>query len=363
MTLTEASYFTRRFAPFVVILILVFLIFFYAFKLLLLLGQAQPTKPTNTAQVVTDPKFGQIPLPQLPEATPSAQAQFILDTLDGTPNFPNATTAAQVYFLPQEPSRFGFLQRIYFMAQNAGFDTEQIKHQLQEKTAIFGDGKRRLTIDITNYNFSYKYTLTKDDTFVETAQVPADPKFIEQKAIDYLRTIDRYPAELAQGKPNSTYLYFNPLTTELATVANAADANMVEVDFFRPDVNGYPVVSPNYYHSPHYVVMVFNGNDVRVVRAQVQLFARSTDQIGSYPIKTPDEAWQQLQAGKGYIVAGDIQANPQVKIKKVMLAYLDPAQYEEYMQPVYVFLADNNVITYVPALIDEYFIDPAKQEE
>lgn len=354
MTLTEAAFFTKRFAPFGIIGILVILIFYYSFQLLVLVGENQP-KPQNST-VITDLKFKLLPPISLNEATPSGNINYILDTIDGTAIIPNATTAAKVIFLPQEPPRFGFLPRIYTVAQDIGFDTETIKHQLEDQTAIFADGLRRLTIDITNFNFTYKYTLTKEDSILQGAQVPADPKQIEIESTEFLRKTTRYPEELAQGKRNIVYLRFDPVTTELSIVQSAADANMVEVDYYRPDIDGVPVVPPKYFNSPHYTVFAYNASGSKVIRAQVNFFAKSLDQVGIYPIKTSEDAWKQLQEGKGFIVNADT-ISPDVKIKKILLAYLDPEVYQLYMQPVYVFLGDNNFVAYVPAIQDNLILE------
>jgi hypothetical protein len=44
------------------------------------------------------------------------------------------------------------------------------------------------------------------------------------------------------------------------------------------------------------------------------------------------------------------QAN--ITIKKMFLAYYDPDEYQPYLQPVYVFVGDNDFVGYVPAVED-----------
>lgn len=354
MTLTEASFYTRRFAPFVIIAFLLLLILYFSFRLVLLLSHDSSIAPPKNLAV--NLKFDKIPAPLYQDATPSAGINFTLDTIDGTAAITNATTAAQVVFLPKQPTRLGFMPRIYAMAEAIGFDTQVIKHELSGETAIFADGTRRFSININNFNFNYKYTLTKEDSILQNAQVPASEEEIRQKAIDFVRESTRYPEELAQGKSNLVYLRFDPVTTEVAIVQDQTEANMVEVDFYRPEIDGYPVVPPKYFNSPHYVVMAFNDRETKIIKAQINFFEKSEDQIGIYPLKTSDQAWQDLTSGKGVVVFSDSNSQ-NVKIKKVLLAYLDPEVYQEYLQPVYVFLGENNFVAYVPAIQSNYLIE------
>ena len=39
----------------------------------------------------------------------------------------------------------------------------------------------------------------------------------------------------------------------------------------------------------------------------------------------------------------------------MFLGYYDPDVYQEYLQPMYVFLGDNNFVAYLPAITDDYF--------
>jgi hypothetical protein len=41
----------------------------------------------------------------------------------------------------------------------------------------------------------------------------------------------------------------------------------------------------------------------------------------------------------------------------MFLAYYDPDIYQEYLQPVYVFVGEPNFIAYVPAISNEYLAE------
>lgn len=41
----------------------------------------------------------------------------------------------------------------------------------------------------------------------------------------------------------------------------------------------------------------------------------------------------------------------------MFLGYFDPDVYQEYLQPVYVFIGDDDFVSYVPAVSGEYLVE------
>lgn len=347
MTLTELSYYTRRSAPLVVIFFLILLIVYYIFKLLFIYLDLNKPKAIYTNTI-----FGKITPPKVENPLKKTDFDYFFDTVEGVPI--SASETARVYYLPPSNTRFGYREKIYLMAKNLGFDTTAVKHNLIGKEAVFSDGKQQLTIDITNFNFSYQYQFTGDEEFFLNTLVPPR-ETVENKAVDYLKSIGRYPNELAQGKTNLIYLYFDRETKNLSLEQNPNKANMIEIDFYRPDVDIFPVVSPTYFNSQNFLIIIFFGEESKILKAQIKFFEKSEEQYGVYPLKTGEKAWEELKAGQGIIVSAPVDKN-QVTIKKMFFAYFDPDIYQDYFQPVYVFLGEENFVGYVPAVSNEYLI-------
>ncbi len=346
MTLTELSYYSRKFAPFGLLFILILLIFYYLVKVLVL--TLNPPKPRS---IYTNPIFGKIKKPLIKDAALSSDLKFSIDTIEGKPV--TATESAKVYFLPSATTRFGYREKIYLTAKTLGFDTELVKHKLEGKEATFNDGSQSLRIDITNFNFTYEYSFEDDPQIFENTVIP-QKKESEDKAVNFLKAIGRYPEELAQGKTNTLFISYNPGAKQMRLLETNAEANMVEVDFYRPDLDNYPIVSTKYFNSQNYVMMVFYQSDFKIIKAQIKFYEKSDAQIGIYPIKTGDSAWEALNSGRGLVIQNQVESKD-IIIKKMFLGYLDPDVYQEYLQPVYVFLGENNFVGYVPAINNEYF--------
>jgi len=347
MTLTEVSYYSRRFAPVAILFFLIFLIFFYALKLLFIALQG-PTREI----VYTNPVFGNIKKPFVKEASSSGGLSFTLDTVEGQPV--TASEAAKVYFLPASTTRFGYREKIYLIAKTLGFDTALIKHRLIDKGAVFADSRQKVSIDITNFNFSYQYNFENDPKVFENTIIPSQTE-ITNKSIDFLKNVGRYPDELAKGKTNIIYLTYDQKNRTFTPVERPQEANTIEIDFYRPDIDGFPIISPTYFNSQNYVIMVFYDGGMKVLRSQIKFFEKSEAQIGTYPLKAGDEAWSELKEGKGIMVT-DAKNQIDISIKKMFLGYLDPSVYQDYLQPVYVFLGEN-FVAYIPAVANKFLTE------
>lgn len=298
--------------------------------------------------VYTNLIFGKIGPPEIPQSTTSAGLKFTLDTIEGVPV--TATEAAKVFFLPQLNPRFGYSEKIYLMAKSFGFDTAVVKHKLVDKTATFSDAEKTLTIDISNFNFKFDRKVNSELFSSSQLTIPSKPE-IENKAIDFLKKIGRYPDELGKGTANVIYLKYNPGNQNFVNVKKRDQAQLVEIDFRRPDTDSYKTVTPRFFTSQNYVIMFFEGSDYTIIKSQIAFFEKSEEQVGIYPIKTGDQAWAELNNGKGFVVAGT-QEQKNIVIKSMKLGYFDPDIYQNYLQPVYVFLDDENFAGYVPAVKD-----------
>ena len=155
MTLTEVSYYSRRFAPFALLFFLLFLIFYYLIKIVFI-----TLSPSKQQSIYLDPIFNKINRPIINDVSDSSNLNFTIDTIEGKPI--TATQSAKVYFLPAAATRFGYREKIYLIANSLGFDTEVVSHTLEGKQAEFRDAKQSLQVDITNFNFTYEYNFEED---------------------------------------------------------------------------------------------------------------------------------------------------------------------------------------------------------
>ncbi len=351
MTLTEVSYFSRKFAPFGVLLLVIILIFFYTIKLVFMFAQLNQPKVLDI-----DTVFNQISAPQFPEATPSSRFTYIIDTVEGEPI--TSTETAKIFFLPKAKFQFGYKEKISIMAKKLGFEGVGLDYRLAQNNteAIFSDSKRKLRIDINNFNFKFDQDITRSPELFEVNGTPIKEE-AQNRAIDFLKSFDRHPDDLAKGTMKVIFLQYDKVSSQTAVIGDNHGANMVEVDFYRAEIDQSPIVSPTFFNSQNYVTMVHTGQDYKVVSSQIQFFEKSEEQFGIYPVIDGKTAFEKLATGSGYIVAGATSTQKQIPITDMFVAYYDPNVYQEYLQPVYVFMNPKlNFVGYVPAVTDEYLI-------
>lgn len=352
MTLTDVSYYSRKMAPFGVLVFVVLLILFFFVRLIILL-----TPPPAAPEPEVNPVFKEMRPLKITDASPSANHTYVIDTVEGEPV--TATSTAKVFFIPPAQFRFGYQEKMYLMAKTLGFSPD-IKHRLIGKTeAEFTDTSKTLRVDITNFNFKFDTDIQHSPGLFVSNGTP-DKDDAQNRAIDFLKTIDRYPDEFAQGRTNAIFLQYDKVSSRTAVLQDSRDANMVEVDFYRQDIDQFPIVSPHYFNSQNYVTLVYSNGGYVVVSAQVRFFEKSQAEVGLYPVLDGKTAFQKLATGSGYIVSGANITRDQISIKRMFLGYYDSDVYQEHMMPVYVFLGDDNFVAYVPAVTDRWIIDMSK---
>jgi hypothetical protein len=358
MTLTEFAYYLRRVLPLAVLGVIIILILYLTLKIVEL------TRPTTPLVVVPTPTpaFGQLAPITLNNVSPlPMNMKYVMDTVEGVPL--TATTSARIYFIPKKTPNLGFREKANVLAKALQFDeaTTTTKLDTTSDTYTLVDRTKRLVVDIDNFNYTYSQDFDEETReFLARLVMPNEEKIIS-KGQEILRSLNRYPPDLAQGIQTISFIAYKEASgsaqASAEIVQNPQSANMVAVDFFPPKLNELDTVTEDFVSSPNRVVFIPQGGATDfVVKAQVEIFERSEEQNSSYPLKTGDQVFQDLHAGKGFFIQGmdSISGKTLIKIKKMYLAYLIPGFYTTYIQPVYVFIGEDNFVAYVPAVADEW---------
>lgn len=345
MTLSEFSYTVRKYGPFGIAGFVIFVIFY------LIITSIMTSLSNRPIVVEYQPPFGFLdPITFSRSIDYPPQFTFTMENLEGRPV--TATSSALVYYMPTSRVRFGYQQTIGYMARAVGFDSEETAYTIDDLAAIYNDGIRKLTINITDYNFSFETDYNQIASVFSTAVIP-DENTIKEEARSFMRQMNKYNHVFAKGRDNVIYLRYEPATQDFTVVEDPADANVVEVDFFPPDVGAYPNVAPKYFNSQNYVTFVFRPEGNVIIKAQVSNFLKDFENGGEYPLKTGDQAFQELLDKKGIIVS-PAKGTTDIVIRDMFVGYYDPDVYQPYYMPVYVFLGDEGFVAYVSAVDDRY---------
>lgn len=367
MTLSELSYYIRKLGPFMIAGFFGFIILYVIVSSLFSL----PSQTASTTKAPYSPPLGMLdPIEFTYSIDYPASFTFSIDNIEGRPI--TTDTEATVYTVAPTRTKFGYQQTLALMAKNLGFDTEAQKYTLNNLEATYKDELRTLIVDITSFNFEYELNYTRFpevySRFLKPDlpdQAPPEPQVIKEEAKDFLRRMNKLPTWLTQGTQNIIYLSYDQSQDSFNVVENPEEADVVEVDFFPPNLDDHPVVSPKFFNSHIFVSMVFTEQGPIVIKSHVNIFEpRSTNSIatktaeavpsaGTYPLKTGDDAWQELITGKGTIVSPS-KGSTSIVVREMFVGYYALERYQRYLMPVYVFLGDNGFAAYVSAVKNEY---------
>lgn len=350
MSLTEISYNIRKYFPYAILgFIFLFVFYFFIISLINYISSLSPKK------IAIEPIFGKLTkiVPSQKIDTPNG-INYVLDTIDAEPY--SASSAAQIFFLPQKTTQFEYLQKIYLSAKQVGFATDTIKHSMNDENAIFEDSEKKLSIDVTYFNYEYELNIKNNkkifnDIDVAFFDIENSAKREAKKFVEKIKT---FPTELAQGKEVLIYLKYDQKNEEFNIVDRKEEADAIEIDYYRPEINEVSIISPKYFNSQNFVVLTFSKEKNPIIlKSQIKFFDKETDKIGVYPLKTGKEAWEEFQKNNGTIIYLGSN-NGTIKIKKMFLSYYDFDDYQPYLQPVYVFLGENGFVGFANAVKNEY---------
>ena len=145
-----------------------------------------------------------------------------------------------------------------------------------------------------------------------------------------------YPATLSQGRESLTYLRYDSTLQDFVPVTRVEDAVAVKIDYLKPNIDGFALISLSNTSSQNFVVLTFKDNISFILSSTVRLFEPESNPVGVYPVLPGDEDFARLKEGKASIYRAT-NFNSTIKIANMYFAYFDDVVYQPYLQPVYIF--------------------------
>ena len=301
-------------------------------------------------------KFGKLPAINFPSKGEPAKLNFALETATGAlPT--NISTQAKVYFMPKLNPNLLALDNAKSKAQQMGYDdTAPIAQSDTLYKFEFKSVPTTLEMNIITGTFSISYDLSADRTAIDNR--PPAAEVAAEYFRDYLTSATSLPTDLSGPMIPS---YFKLDSGSLTKVLALSEADVTKVSLFRKDYDKLPSLSAD--PKKANVWGIIGGNQQKgrqVIAAEFHYFPVDETQFSTYPIITPDEAYQKLQSGQSFVASmGQYKDGDNLKIRKVYLAYFDPASPSDFFQPIYVFDSmendpENSFVAYVPAVSPNY---------
>lgn len=291
--------------------------------------------------------FGKLPKVAFPaQSTPSAQLSFSLQTISG--EVPEASEAARVYFMPKNKANLLSLSKAQTFVGKLGFTTTP--RQMSTTLYRWIDLKnplRTIEMDIVSNQFRLNYNFVHDLTLFSERQIPS-PQTAISETMTFFQNVSLPTQDLDIARPVITYLKLVGDRLEPTTSQSQADA--VKLNIFRKDYDSMRVLTDNPEQSA--VTIIFSGSrrtDKRMLAIDYSYWPLDAKNVGAYKLKTSEVAFEELKIGGGYIVKRPADMT-QIAITTAYIAYYDSREPQLFMQPIFVFEAEDKFRAYVPAV-------------
>lgn len=302
-------------------------------------------------------KFGKLTKIPFPISSFAPKLTYTLETATGAlPT--DISTQAKVYFMPKVNSNLLSLDTAKTKATALGFnDTNPVQKSDSLYKFKNPNFPSTMEINIITGAFSISYDLTADRT-----PVSSRPPVAEIAASEF-RSVLSGANVLATDLSGPMIPGYLKLTSgKLINVLALSEADVVKVNLFRKAYNNLPSMTGDPNQSNVWAIISGGQQkDQQIIAAQYHYYPVDESQYSTYPIITPQEAFNELQAGKAYVASmGQYKDNDSLKIRKIYLAYFDPDIASDFYQPIYVFDSgendpSNSFIGYLPAISPTYY--------
>lgn len=325
------------------IIIGVIIILFLAFKFLLFVKEIIFPTPPPPPTV----NFGKLPIVNFPEGL-NKSFTYEIDTLSGElPIFP---ISEKVYKMEQRGRDILAVEKIN--QKVAGFGFNNRPQQISDFTYKWinpspPDQKLTFNIKLNEFNLNSSYLNYKEMLQSNNFQNKTQPI---NTASSFINGVGMNLTDIDQEK---TKIYFSNITAnDNIPVEKATDSNIATVYFFQKDIDKLPIVYPQGINSSMKII-TGAGKLMGIVLEASFSHQNVLDESATYPIKTAQEAYDDLRSGKAYI-ASHVGDDTKILIKEIYPALFYEGKLQEYMIPVIVFEGNNDFVAYVPAVRDEW---------
>ncbi len=292
--------------------------------------------------------FGKLPPILFPKSALTTKLVYPIDTVTGTlPTFPDRI---EVYKTIQPQPSLLFLNRARDKVSKLGFSSggKQIAptvYQWENPNPPY----KKIVLDILSFNFEMTSDFLSDKNVLDSRNVPGGNGAIDLSK-SFLSGISSFPSDIDDSKTKMTQLSIKD--NKLTPATSFSTTQIIQVDFYQKNIKDYQVYYPNYPGSSMSILVgggQFQGG--QVVGAHFfhqQIGEEST----TYPLKSSQEAYQELQEGKAFIVSFN-GSGKAAYINNMHLGYYISETKQDYLMPIYIFEGRNSFYAFLSAIRNE----------
>lgn len=304
-------------------------------------------RAANPPKVAPTVRYGKLPalvFPSKEVANKSFSKELAGD------EFPKLTDQMKVYVIYRPDTAFLALEEDKKSARSMGFTTEPREISTGVYEFVNNNLNQRLVMNVLEGHFNFKYPY-ENDQMVLMPEKNIDKNIAIDRAKSFLNSSGQLDDDIEDGQTQASFWKYE--NGSLKAVTTSSEANLVKVDFYRKYLDdNYPLLGKNPDEAS--ITAWVSGASVsakQVVEVSYKNVRIDRESFSTYPIKSAQQAWQDLNQGN-YWPAKDA-GQQQVPIRNMYLAYFEPINLTNFLQPIFVFEGPN-FTAYVPAISNEY---------
>lgn len=291
------------------------------------------------------------------------ELEYTVETADGRlPNFPKQM---RVYAMPQLTSNFSSYDSMIQTAAAFGFTQEPI--QLKERLYQFNHGSIPVDMksDIVTKTFTISFNLAADASPLSNRSLTVNEA--KEVVVSKLKQAKSFPADL-EGETESLFLKVQ--AKNLVRALALQDAQLVQINLFRSPITigdettgitEFPIVTFDPNKANVWFIVSGSGEENKdIIAGEYRYLPVDRNLFETYNIKTAEEALNDLVSGEAYISNLGLNLDGNITIRRIYLAYYDPNDVANFMQPVIVFEGEDDFLAYVPAVTKDSIAAPSQ---
>lgn len=319
---------------------------FIALVILIRVGASMKERFFPTPPLSPTVSFGKLPSIEFPQSVTNKKLVFTIDTLPGT--LPHFSNNLAVYKIEEKQQNLLALRRAKERVLQAGFTSDGTPVSDSLYRWDTPDGSKTLLLDILSLNYTYTLNpITKDGIYAKSTI--RDTATAIAKTESFMTGLTTIPSDRDTNKTTAHMLTYKDSALKEAT--SVSNTQVIRVDFFQKDIDSIPLFYPNPPMSTVYAIVA--GNSSNPIITESKFFHLTISTQATYPIKTTEEAFTQLQRDSGYIASWDTLSES-ISIKNIYLGYFASNDYQPFLMPIFVFEGKDGFFAYVSAVQEEW---------
>lgn len=296
--------------------------------------------------------FGKLQKIAFPNNAVSRKLEYKIETISGIlQSFQD--DRLKVYEIVQPVPSLRDLDKAQEKLSRLGFISKPIPvsgtvYQWEDKSSP----TKKINYDILTLNFNIFSDFATNPEILTANNLP-DQDAAVSITKSYLTDLNSLPENLDFNKTKVTLQSIE--NGGIISAGKLPEAKLIRVDLYQNDIDKLPVFYPHPPFSNIHLLISGGENGAQIVEGSF-----SNSNLGgkscTYPIKTVDQVFKELQNGKAYIGFYSGTGNT-VLIKNAFLAYYMDETLQKYLMPIIVFTGEDEFYGYVPAITDGWIND------